>query len=114
MKLTGKAEEAFKKWFLIESDNTLNLIERSCIDPTESITGWFSNLLESMKFGVYVDFFDSVGIKVTIEIGYSGYLFNYRISMENFNDEFDNEFETRHEARRVAIKKANKILNEKL
>ena len=85
MKLTGKCKEEFEEWL-------------------QYLT-WEQYPI-SMQYGVYVDFFDSVGI---------------RISMNQFNKEYwfdiypqaeDCEcLKTRTEARIAAIEKANEIYN---
>ena len=103
MELTGKCREDFKKWYTITYFKNLTplSIQEHC-----TILECFDDCFESMQYGVYVDFFDSVGI---------------RISMNQFNDEYwfdidpqgiDSEcLKTRPEARMAAIEKANEIYN---
>jgi len=100
MKLTGKCKEDFEKWYL----KYIILNSEKLISNTD--VNYFNLLTESMQYGVYVDFFDSVGI---------------RISMNQFNKEYwfdiDPQAEdceclkTRTEARTAAIEKTNEIYN---
>ena len=95
MKLTGKCQEDFKKWCSTEDG-----FQRIQLHSD------FYILTESMRYGVYVDFFDTA---------------NIRISMNQFNKEYwfdiDPQAEdceclkTRTEARIAAIEKANEIYN---
>ena len=59
MKLTKKSKEAFEKWFY---DN--NNIKQSLRQFSDLTLTAFCNLPLSMQFGVYVDFFESVGLDV--------------------------------------------------
>ena len=101
MKLTGKCKEDFEKWLLycgVYGEYEYHL--------DEDLVSHFENLKTSMKYGVYVDFFDSVDI---------------RISMNQHNKDFWVDIQktffesdmllTRVEARIVAIEKANEIYN---
>jgi len=98
MKLTGKCREAFEKWFL----------DNYGFDKWEDVKPDFHNIDTSMQYGVYVDFFDSVGIRIMIQGGEGG-LFYIKI---NYNCEISRDI-PRHEARTKAISKANEIYNEK-
>lgn len=109
MKLTGKCKEGFEKWYNDYSNKILEGVTWVIIKDV------FYKLPPSMKYGVYVDFFDSVGIEINIEL--KGSEFDYSIK-ENKNGsllftEYDWS-ETRHEARTKAIEKANEIYNEKM
>ena len=100
MKLTGKCKEDFEKWVYIkyELNNILELRK-------------FNDYPESMQYGVYVDFFDSVGIYMSINpIENDAYERMYQV----YEDE--NHIiscETRQEARTAAIEKENEIHNSK-
>ena len=99
MKLTGKTKEDFEKWLY---DNDI-------------LMGWYS-LTESMQYGVYVDWFDSVGIDVELRspiIGYTDFELEYRfyISRKGFDSFCSIYYKTRPEARTKAIDKANEIYN---
>ena len=69
MKLTGKCKEDFYKWLsndfdLEENPITINASYEGDIEVY--ISEHFDNLSKSMQYGVYVDFFDSVGIRISI------------------------------------------------
>jgi len=100
MKLTGKCKEDFEKWLKINYTLKQSLI--------------FNSLPDSMQFGVYVDFFDSVWIEIWIEpweTQNNGEFFKYfkviidYIEVSDYND-------SRQEARTKAIEKANEIYNQ--
>lgn len=92
--MKGKAKEMFEKWLF---DNDI-------------LIGWFG-LTESMQWGVYVDFFDSEGIYISIDA------YIYRSSGEMYfeievNQEWPfSKHPTRQEARAKAIEKATEMLN---
>jgi len=98
MKLTGECKKAFEKWYEIERNN-----------PYYDF---------SMQYGVLVDFFDSVGVKVIDD--YDINMKEYFVwVMEDLKDartllglDYDTQYyKTRQEARTAAIIKANEILN---
>ena len=109
MKLTEKAKVLFEKWYNKnipkEEDGWTNFQRNSRLLE-------FYSLADPMKYGVYVDFFDSVGIYIEVYF----YCFNtgmqwkYSIA-ENYND---SEHITRTQAREKAIERANEILNKQL
>lgn len=101
MKLTGKCKEDFFK---------------SEFFPQQGEVYW-SDLTPSMQYGVYVDFFDSVGIYCENEILSLGWAFEiYKMHSDGDYSKIDShsELKTRHEARTKAIEKANDIYNEKM
>lgn len=106
MELTGKAEIAFEKWYLwiyLNLENVSPFYTSMCISD-------FNDKRESEKFGVYVDWFGSVGMAIEIQIitrKTFGWMINY--DMEVY---YNNEYETRLQARTAAIKKANEINNQ--
>ena len=103
MRLTGKAEKDFFKWFQSKSQTHYRLKE------------WFEDLEDSMKYGVYVDFFESVGIKIVIDMDFENEVYNkFVLYIEYKKHCFCNygmNFKTRQEARTEGIKKANEIYN---
>lgn len=104
MELTGKCKEDFEKWFLINHYTEVNTIT-----DKEKLSAFYS-LHQSMQYGVYVDYFDSVGVFANdyhIEIA-----FRYMIDIKE-DTYMSTDFETRPEARTQAIIKANEIYNEK-
>lgn len=97
MKLTGQAKEDFEKWYKVEYDKSnLPYIDGFNITPL------------SIRYGVYVDWFDSVGIKIHV-IPYN----NGRFFIHVLSDSSGESTETRNEARTKAIEKANEIYNNK-
>jgi hypothetical protein len=105
MKLTGKCKENFEKWFK-GSKNFLLIDEYD----------FYSGSTPSMQYGVYVDFFDSVGVYLTIDNYYHRkrtpkvyYEFGYDTG--NNWIAIKTQFKTRQEAREQAIIKANEIYN---
>ena len=99
MELTGKCREEFEKWYLQWVFNEKTFL--SLRFNSEQILQNCNSLHPSEKYGVYVDFFDSVGINSS---SFSHYEF-YKCNLDN------TLFHTRSEARLLAIEKANKIYN---
>lgn len=115
MKLTGKAKEDFEKWYLLDYNKKPFNMRTKCelTDPTKADKAFAMNIfykaiMPSMQYGVYVDWFDSVGIEIEIA----------KIQALNFwyfmiNDSADNpkQHESRPEARTAAIEKGFEIYN---
>lgn len=106
MQLTGKAKESFEKWF------ELNIVTRGNVHTVYM----FNMLNESMRFGVYVDWLDTVGIYITDGTGrYSlkkhyFYYFIELFGLRGGHEDIDTE-ETRLESRRKSIEKSNELYN---
>ncbi len=112
MNLKGQAKEDFENY----------LMGGNQFDGIEDYDDWVKGYPNCMKFGMYVDWFDSVGVYILIKRLYS-------IPMENdvwyfivtnkegvyFNSTLDkeNKSETRPQARQKAIEKANEIYNKR-
>jgi len=105
MILTDKAKEDFEKWF-VESVFLNQFMWDGITAPVEH----FNESHTSMQYGVYVDWFDSVGMDIEICVTVAGHEYYFMI-----DDDSDNPImnETRHEARTKAIEKANEIYNKK-
>ncbi len=114
MELTGKAKEDFNKWYLkhIKSYND------KLISNTDE--NYFNLLTNSMKYGVYVDWFDSVGFEIFIKsVGVVEYerdsVKYYFVITDSLRKRLSNYLafrsDTRQEARLKAIEKANEIYN---
>lgn len=103
MELTGKCKEDFEKWL---NPKYLEDVE------TGSGINVFEHVGNEMKYGVFVDFFDSVGIRVSIRnIGSSyWYVINYPNTL-GLKDRYESKYTERPEARTAAIEKANEIYN---
>jgi hypothetical protein len=97
MKLTGKCREDFEKWYILNRQN-----QRLDIDGCYTHYTLFAIEPFTMQYGVYVDFFDSVGINITITR-------KAWVVTPNQNGYCD----SRSEARTAAIEKANEIYNSK-
>lgn len=115
MELTGKAENDFEEWFIKSEHNTLIFETKSRVE-FKVWDYWDDVFSDSMKWGVLVDYFDSVGIHIVIcktnatkrytaDIGVI--LTTNQMKWEGFKKSFI----TRSEARIKAIKKAIEIFN---
>ncbi len=108
MKLTGKALKDFIDW-QIDCD----WFEPSCFHRDATNLEIFEQLNDSMQYGVLVDWFDSVGLRINIiEFG----MLQFQVQFYQFDGDKSMliiPLETRHEARTQAIIKANEIYNEK-
>lgn len=110
--LTGKCREAFEEWY----KNKFKL------PPNKASVGGlpvFYDIDFSLQWGVYLEFFDSIGIYINVfyVFGYNEDNFNYEISLKSdelysVNQDDDHNIYTREEAQTKAIKKANSIFNE--
>jgi hypothetical protein len=103
--LTGKAKEDFEKWY---DSNKANESAGSV-----TINSFYGQLPPSMQYGVYVDFFDSVGIMIELRIEVTTlFYFSIDIYTDVSYDSFcSDNFKTRAEARKKAVEKANEIYN---
>jgi len=103
MELTGKCKVDFEKWY------ELNISEFIFPLTTIEYSGdglGFKDLSTKMKYGVYVDFFDSVGRYISLNQYDESFWFD--IEPAGFDS---NYFDSRQEARISAIKESNKIHN---
>ena len=109
MKLTGKCKEDFEKWFYINDG-----IKQSMAQFSDLTLYAFLQLPQSMQYGVYVDFFDSVDIYITD--AYLDNLFKnryyYEVAALDGETIIEARSEVRIEVRIEAIKQANKIYND--
>lgn len=102
MELTGKCKEDFEKW----------LQTRIVFCTVKNLTHWFYEQPSMMRYGVYVDFFDSVGIYITSEYVYgidNRFLWDVSDSEKIIKNGSN---EVRQEARTKAIEKAVELYNE--
>ena len=106
MKLTGKAKEEFEKWFVESYKNEINY-------GRVPMPSTLDRYIPSMQYGVYVDFFDSVGVEVDITPQRKFY--EYQVSWSDSDYKYDRTSKKdRQEAREQAIKKANEIFNNRI
>lgn len=112
--LTGKCKENFEKWYR-ECQN-----RKEDIPSLKSAMPWFYSLDFSMQYGVYVDFFDSVGIYLELTKFYDNWECEIWTQKEDvMSIIFDSSTignsgkrKNRNEARTKAIEKANEIYNQ--
>ena len=107
MKLTNKCKQDFEKWII-----DTNLMPHV---PVNAKFALFYAMPLSFEYGVYVDFFDSVGIFCE-DRRYTDVNMAWVIKYPNLDgiqDRFDGLTKTRQEARTKAIEKANEIYNTK-
>jgi hypothetical protein len=112
MNLTGKCKVEFEEWYYVTQSNNDWVWE---LDE-------FYDLPESMKFGVFVDFFDSVGLELVVHKFKGRYVASIYVEREYLKSHLDDEeikcnkkgYTTRLIARTEAIIKANEIRNEQL
>ena len=108
MKLTKKCKEDFEKYLdLLRKHETDRIF--SDIDIILHHQGYdFDDWTHSMQYGVYVDFFDSLGIYITTSWDLHINAFNWWVES---NRTYSGKEKLRPEARTVAIEKANEIYN---
>ena len=109
--LTGKCKTDFENWYLDNrpTDNYGNDIH-SILNEMEYE---FTDYPFSMQYGVYVDFFDSVGIYIHSELLEFGFDMEdtIHISQNQINYHQSHPCYSRHEARQKAIQYANDYYN---
>lgn len=108
--LKGQAKEDFEKWL-----RRTELINEFTLLPwikDKNIGIQFYSLPFSMQHGVLVDWFDSVGIYISISHNEVNRKYYYDISTKPMsNDITTYSIYTRTQARQKAIEKANEIYN---
>jgi hypothetical protein len=121
MELTDKCLADFNEWILINNKDIFKLSDIGYQSTVDTVT-LFRYLTESMKYGVYVDFFDSVGIHFdschnyrlineSDEVLILGYYYELNALPNIHVIEEIEDYKTRPEARIAAIEKANEIYN---
>ena len=104
MKLKGKSLEDFENY----------LMGGNQFDGIEDYDDWVKGYPNCMKFGMYVDWFDSVGIIVDVIKTDFNRLYNFEVYDENDIGKitkFLDGIESRPQARQKAKEKANEIYN---
>ena len=114
MNLTGQCEIDFEKWYINNYDLYIPIVNGMYTDK-EKYPNFKFNYPQSMQFGVYVDFFDSVGIRTVIDMDFENEVYDkFVLYIEYKKHCFCNygmNFKTRPEARAEAIKNAKEIYN---
>tara|TARA_R110000796_G_scaffold58965_5_gene135841 strand:+ start:2606 stop:2944 length:339 start_codon:yes stop_codon:yes gene_type:complete len=109
MELTGKTLKDFWIWYLLpEQRKTYKTSSLRGVDNVAKIR--FLAMSFTERYGVYVDFFDSVGVYCSLST-MDGTDFWYDFSDGNEITEDSDVIITRQEARASAIEKANEIYN---
>jgi hypothetical protein len=112
--ITGKAEDVFEVWATESKKYNFKYINNVLCINIDSFWITWGKVSRSMKFGVYQDFFDSVGIPTEVEPLCNGkYYALICYCKGDFTNSF-NEYDSRPEARTAAIQRATEILNERL
>lgn len=117
--LTGRCKEEFEKWHE-ESNSYVEYYEEN--EDNTGIPTYegrymhfqiFTDFPLSMQIGVYEDFFDSVGIHISIanKPKDKGVFFGGYIDEEDGRSPLGSQFKSRPGARTAAIEKANEIYN---
>jgi hypothetical protein len=111
MELTGKCKKDFEKYLnkLRKHETERNFADIDMIIESQGYE--FYDLLESMKYGVYVDFFDSVGIYLSVSGLTLSKTYICDISIKTNVQYWFDGFNLRQGARLKAIEKANEIYN---
>lgn len=107
--LTGKCKEYFEKWYLQQEYG--NRTGKELVYAINDVYGCdFYKMILSMQYGVYVDFFDSVGLNILITVEFD---FGYIITENRYEEveEVKKWYDTRQESQLEAIKKANELYN---
>tara|TARA_R110000803_G_scaffold69058_3_gene131242 strand:+ start:3860 stop:4204 length:345 start_codon:yes stop_codon:yes gene_type:complete len=112
LELTGKCKEEFEEWFEPQppedADNWDKALHGSEVDT-------FNTLPRAMKYGVYVDYGDSVGIKFWVAPFYNHDLGTMKEwAAYDKSGILGNTCNTRQEARTKAIEKLDETRNEQL
>lgn len=121
MELTGKCKEEFEMWFMSSKMWGLVVFTVSSYYHSEDEIDFddvFNKLPDSAKYGVYIDYFDSVGIVYDSAVVRDSLntVNTYEYTLKTSKDLLilsQDCFDTRHEARTAAIEKANEIFNNK-
>lgn len=122
MELSGKAKEKFEGWCIqYFKDNLKDYSDEEWVTSKEMLIQFYEGVTDSMRYGVYVDFFNSVGIEVFVKgfkfpvLDKKEYYFIITDDMMcHLNNHLLNRTKTRPEARTKAVEKANDLLNERL
>ncbi len=123
MELTGKCKEEFEKWFKATYCFMGNMQrEGQQFETDEQFISKFEHFNispSSMQYGVYVDFFDSVGIgivsntfTISNETSYNFDIYHNGGYLSN-REALKDVCKMRSEARTAAIEKANELFNER-
>ena len=114
MILTGKCKEDFQMWYFNKFCNSGKKYHELLPHHMHDVFGWFYGIDSSFKWGVFLKFFDSVGINIEIGIGFKRgtmKVISYYCYYEGVRNEAP--FKTRTKAQKAAIDSANEIYNKR-
>lgn len=108
MILTGKAKEDFLNFYW---DNYIG--KTRCISTKEDSEDFFNSLIKPLKPALIMEWFDSVGIFITIEYNDIAYKFQWNLGFNpRKKDVFSQAiYANRNESSLSAIERANEIYN---
>ena len=109
MKLTGKSLKDFEKWYLDPIQKKTYKTISNLGGDKAIMLNWFS-LSDSHRYGVLVDWFDSVGIYIEI-CKNSREVIGWYFYINDDQSVGDEWITTRPQAREKAIEKANLLYN---
>ena len=104
MILTGKCKEGFEKWLI---GNPYDYDEPILYQEMPD----FYNLPKSFQYGVFVDFFDTKGILISVAGLTLSKTYIFEIGIDKNVEYFGDCFKSLSEARTAVIKKANLLYN---
>ena len=105
---TGKNKEQFRSWYF---DNDMNA-GKTLMDLLS-----FYHLPFEMQIGVYLAYFDSIGVKIATPTNGKEFFYHIEINYENnqFESLTNNQYRTTViEAYKHAFKKADELVNKQL
>src|SRR4030065_1375280 len=108
MELTGKCKVYFEKWISKQKYSITHDVGERQMNIV-NLGSMFNQLPTSMKYGVYLDFFDSLDMQIYIKPTMSN---KWSVYIDFFGHHILTDYltkDTRQEARTEVIKKANEI-----
>lgn len=107
--LTDKAKIDFEKWYFKKYCKSSKPFIKLYPHEYSEVYDWFYETLTfSFQYGVYIEWFDSVGI--TIEVSKYNEI-RFQSGIFESDELYDHVFSTRKKAIKSAIQKANELYN---
>lgn len=107
MELTEKCKKDFELWYL--SNKTL-----TTMSGEEFVHIWSLTRSNSEKWGVYIDFFDTVDIPIEDTVGFEPTMQGFKVKFYNYfikGKESKRRFTCRIDSRTDAIRQSNELYN---
>jgi hypothetical protein len=120
MQLTGKAKVKFEEWWMGQPNTHTDHRNIYLVYGSSSLVR-LDSIPQSMQWGVYEDWADSMGCFINIdgshELYFASIIYRGEYFSEQYWQDYTDEFEprfyaTRQEARNAAIEKLNELINE--